>query len=212
MAVAMRTMVAQKAAVRPARRAAALAVRCEARKVQTAAPVEFVERAVQAASVPATAFMANAMLVAPAAAKEAGKIFDFDLTLPLIAGQFLLLMIALDKLVYGPVGDVLDSRDSDLKEKLASVKDNSGELDAMMEEAGTVVSAARSEVADMVATAKKSATADAMAKYEDAKSKMDSELARAMDTLASTRAAAVADLEKEADALSDVIAKKALPV
>ena len=38
----------------------------------------------------------------------------------------------LDKLVYAPVGEVLDKRDTDLKSKLASVKDNSGELDGLM--------------------------------------------------------------------------------
>jgi hypothetical protein len=69
----------------------------------------------------------NALLAAPALA-EPGKIFDFNLTLPLMAGQFLLLMIILDKLVYTPVGKVLDDRDAVLRSKLEAVKDNSGDL------------------------------------------------------------------------------------
>ena len=69
----------------------------------------------------------NALLAAPAFA-EAGKIFDFNLTLPLMAGQFLVLMVVLDKLVYSPVGKVLDDPDAQLRSKLEAVKDNSSDL------------------------------------------------------------------------------------
>ena len=69
----------------------------------------------------------NLLLAAPAFA-EAGKIFDFNLTLPLMAGQFLVLMVVLDKLVYTPVGKVLDDRDAQLRSKLEAVKDNSSDL------------------------------------------------------------------------------------
>ncbi len=41
----------------------------------------------------ATAFVANALLALPAAA-EAGKIFDFNLTLPIMVAEFLLLMVS----------------------------------------------------------------------------------------------------------------------
>lgn len=64
----------------------------------------------------------------PASRPAAGKIFDFNLTLPLMAGQFLILMVVLDKLVYKPVGAVLDARDSELRTKLEAVKDNAGDL------------------------------------------------------------------------------------
>jgi F0F1-type ATP synthase membrane subunit b/b' len=73
------------------------------------------------------AAVGNALLVAPALA-EPGKIFDFNLTLPLMAGQFLVLMVILDKLVYTPVGKVLDDRDAVLRSKLEAVKDNSADL------------------------------------------------------------------------------------
>jgi len=45
-----------------------------------------------------------------------------------MAFQFLALMVALDALVYKPVGAVLDNRDKDLRSKLEAVKDNAGEL------------------------------------------------------------------------------------
>ena len=71
--------------------------------------------------------VANIIMAMPAAA-EAGKIFDFNLTLPVMAGQFLALMFFLDKFWFGPVGKVLDERDATLRSKLEAVKDNSADL------------------------------------------------------------------------------------
>ena len=40
-----------------------------------------------------------------------GHLFDFDLTLPVFAVEFLTLMVILSKTWFGPVGKVLDDRD-----------------------------------------------------------------------------------------------------
>lgn len=74
------------------------------------------------------ATVSNLLIAAPS---HAGVLFDFNLTLPIIAGQFLALMFVLDKLIYTPVGEVLDKRDGELRSKLAAVKDNSTELNAL---------------------------------------------------------------------------------
>ena len=65
--------------------------------------------------------ISNALMALPAHA-EAGKIFDFNLTLPIMAGQFLLLMVFLDKFWFGPVGRVLDERDGYIREQLQKFK------------------------------------------------------------------------------------------
>ena len=65
--------------------------------------------------------MANVLLALPAHA-EAGKIFDFNLTLPVMVGQFLLLMVFLDKFWFGPVGKVLDERDAKIRSLLGDSK------------------------------------------------------------------------------------------
>ena len=74
--------------------------------------------------------LSNVLLSLPAHA-EAGKIFDFNLTLPIMAGQFLLLMVFLDKAWFGPVGKLLDERDAELRGKLSLVKDNSSQIAAL---------------------------------------------------------------------------------
>jgi F-type H+-transporting ATPase subunit b len=65
--------------------------------------------------------LTNALAALPAHA-EAGKIFDFNATLPIMVGQFLLLMVFLDKFWFGPVGKVLDERDALIRKSLSSVK------------------------------------------------------------------------------------------
>ena len=58
------------------------------------------------------------MLPAEAAA---GKIFDFNLTMPIMVAEFVALMVFLDKTWFTPVGAVLDARDKLIREKLGSV-------------------------------------------------------------------------------------------
>ena len=53
----------------------------------------------------ALAAMVNILAVLPAHA-EAGKIFDFNLTLPVMATEFLLCMVFLEKTWFTPVGEV----------------------------------------------------------------------------------------------------------
>merc|ERR1712227_401513 len=86
----------------------------------------------------------NLVGILPAHA-EAGKIFDFNATLPVMAGQFLLLMVFLDKTWFGPVGKILDERDAKIQTRLSSVKTGDEELELLAKEAETLLKAARSE-------------------------------------------------------------------
>ena len=54
------------------------------------------------------AAVVNVLAVLPAHA-DAGKIFDFNLTLPIMATQFLLLMVFLEKTWFTPVGKALEA-------------------------------------------------------------------------------------------------------
>ena len=56
------------------------------------------------ASPAALVVLTNAVLASPAHA--AGKLFDFNATLPVMMVQFLGLMVALDKIFYTPVSQV----------------------------------------------------------------------------------------------------------
>eukprot|EP01025_Chloroclados_australasicus_P008536 TRINITY_DN1305_c1_g1_i6.p2 TRINITY_DN1305_c1_g1~~TRINITY_DN1305_c1_g1_i6.p2 ORF type:complete len:216 (-),score=46.61 TRINITY_DN1305_c1_g1_i6:401-1048(-) len=188
-------------------RVAPLVVRAEAPKLAESKKGVQLPASVKPA---VAAIVTNILLSAPAHA-EAGKLFDFNLTLPIMAGQFLLLMVWLDKFWFGPVGKVLDERDELIRSKLASVKDNSQELRKLQEEAEALLKEARSEVQAKIADAKAKVQAEQAEKLAEAKAKVDKELEIALKELDKERDAAMANLEQQVDKLSKEILTRVLP-
>lgn len=160
---------------------------------------------------PATLTVLSNAVIAFGAHAEAGKIFDFNLTLPVMAGQFLLLMVFLDKTWFGPVGKLLDERDSQLREKLAIVKDGSGEMNNLQAEAEKVISEARAAAQKQVADAKAAVSAEAAKELAAAKAKVDAELTRALAALEAEKESALKGLDSQVTKLSADILSRVLP-
>ena len=154
--------------------------------------------------------LSNAVLALGAHA-EAGKIFDFNLTLPVMASQFLLLMVFLEKTWFTPVGDLLDKRDGELRSKLAIVKDNSGAVKSLQDEAEGVLAAARKAAQAQVAEAKATVYAEAAKELAAAKAKVDAELASALASLEAEKDAALKGLDAQVAKLSADILSRVLP-
>jgi F-type H+-transporting ATPase subunit b len=154
--------------------------------------------------------LSNIIISLPAHA-EAGKIFDFNLTLPIMMGQFLLLMVFLDKSWFSPVGKLLDERDSELRGKLSLVKDNSGEVSKLQAEAEKILSEARAAAQKLIADAKAVVAAECGKELAAAKAKVDAELATAMATLDAEKQAALAGLDAQVNKLSADILDRVLP-
>ena len=123
------SFVAARAIQITAAKAPAPAKRAATRATAVKAPVAAV---VERVKLPAMTLAAQIACAVPAAHAEAGKLFDFDLTLPIIATEFLLLMTILDKTVFGPVGKALDDRDELIRSQLAAVGGNSAEVEALI--------------------------------------------------------------------------------
>ena len=117
---------------------------------------------------PLSVAVANVLMAMPAHA-EAGKIFDFNATLPIIAGQFLVLMVLLDKIFYTPVGQMIDERDEKIRSQLTDVKGNAAEIAELQAKAEAVINDARREAADAINAAKAKAEAESAAKVSAAK-------------------------------------------
>lgn len=158
----------------------------------------------------AVTVLSNAIMAMGAHA-EAGKIFDFNLTLPVMAGQFLLLMVFLDKTWFSPVGNLLDERDKQLRDKLAVVKDNSGEVTKLQVEAEKMISEARAAAQKQVADAKATVSAEAAKELATAKAKVDGELSRALAALEAEKDAALKSLDSQVQKLSRDILVRVLP-
>ena len=142
---------------------------------------------------------------------DTGKIFDFNLTLPIMAGQFLLLMVFLDKTWFSPVGQLLDNRDKELREKLSTVKDSSGSVTQLQADAEKLIADARAAAQKKVSEAKAQVTAEAAKELAAAKAKVDSELAKALATLESEKEAAFKGLDAQVVKLADDILARVLP-
>ncbi len=120
--------------------------------------------------------------------------FDFDATLPLMAIQFLLLMVLLNALFFKPLMKALDDRDSyirsnqaDAQERLANAerlaKQYEDELAASRREAQAIVANAQNEAQQIAAQRLAAAQQEAQAQREQAQRELDQQKAEAMQSL-----------------------------
>ena len=161
----------------------------------------------------ATAAVAGAAAPLPALAEQMEKaaLFDFNLTLPLIATEFLLLMVALDKLYFTPLGKFMDERDAKIRAELGGVKDASEEVRQLEEQAAAVLKAARAEIAAALNKMKKETTQELEAKLDEGRRRVEAELVEALANLEAQKEEAVKALDAQIASLSDEIVKKVLP-
>ncbi|EPS59906.1 hypothetical protein M569_14899, partial [Genlisea aurea] len=164
-----------------------------------------------AAAAAATVSLAHAP---PSLAEETEKalLFDFNLTLPIIAAEFLLLMVALDKIYFTPLGKFMDDRDAAIREKLNSVKDTSAEVKQLEEEAAAVMRAARAEISAALNKMKKETQVEVEQKLAEGRQKLEAELQEALANLEKQKEDTILALDSQIAALSEEIVKKVLPV
>ncbi|RID77680.1 hypothetical protein BRARA_A00569 [Brassica rapa] len=146
-----------------------------------------------------------------AEAMEKAQLFDFNLTLPIIVVEFLFLMFALDKVYYSPLGNFMDKRDGEIKEKLASVKDTSTEVKALDEQAAAVMRAARAEIAAALNKMKKETEVEVEQQLAVGRKKVEAELQEALASLEKQKEETIKALDSQIAALSEDIVKKVLP-
>ena len=153
------------------------------RKTQTkrvASPAQAsLKQKFESAKVVAPVVLTNLVMTMPAHA-EAGKLFDFNLTLPIIAAEFLTLMFILDKTMFGPVGKALDDRDELIRSQLAAVGGNTEEVDKLIAEKDQIIGDARAAVGRDVAALKTEMDAKIAAEAARAKADVDRQIADAM--------------------------------
>ena len=161
----------------------------------------------------ATAAAAAAASPLPALAVqiEKAKLFDFNLTLPAITIEFLVLMVALDKLYFSPLGKFMDERDAKIRAELGGVKDASEEVRQLEEQAQAILKAARAEIAAALNKMKKETSKELEAKLDEGRQRVEAELTVALASLEEQKEEAVKALDAQIASLSDEIVKKVLP-
>eukprot|EP00798_Chlamydomonas_sp_ICE-L_P030830 gene30830-35867_t len=160
---------------------------------------------------PATILTAANLIMAAPSFAEVGKIFDFNLTGPIMAGQFLLLMVFLEKTWFTPVGKVLDDRDAAIRDKLGSVKDSTGDVDGLAKEAQDILRAARTEVSAMVNEKKNAKQKELDAIYDAAKAKVNAEVESSIAKLEKESAVVLKNLDAQVEKISSEVLARVLP-
>eukprot|EP00929_Paragymnodinium_shiwhaense_P031618 TRINITY_DN1766_c0_g1_i6.p2 TRINITY_DN1766_c0_g1~~TRINITY_DN1766_c0_g1_i6.p2 ORF type:complete len:213 (-),score=75.45 TRINITY_DN1766_c0_g1_i6:188-826(-) len=140
----------------------------------------------QAAAVSAPAAYAVFLATAPMPA-HAGGMFDFGLTLPFVAVTFLLMMVTLNALWYGPVLSEQDDRNAKLLQTLSEATDNLAQADKIQtdytakirearEKASVAVAKYREQTEKDVSTTMSAAKSNRDARVSEVKAKLDEEM------------------------------------
>ncbi|KAG0471875.1 hypothetical protein HPP92_016421 [Vanilla planifolia] len=139
---------------------------------------------------------------------EKAALFDFNLTLPAIALEFLLLMFALDKIYFTPLGKFMDDRDAWIRAQLEEVKDTSEEVKQLEEKAAAIMKAARAEVAAALNQMQKETSAELEKMILEEKNKVEKELIEALAALEKQKEEALQALDSQITLLAEEIVNK----
>lgn len=121
-------------------------------------------------------------------------------------------MVALDKIYFSPLGKFMDDRDSEIREKLSSVKDTSAEVKQLEDQAAAIMKAARAEISAALNKMKKETQLELEQKLLAERKKVEAELQEALANLEKQKEETVKALDSQIAVLSDEIVKKVLPV
>merc|ERR1712224_650694 len=161
-------------------------------------------------SLPLSLSIANILIALPAHS-EAGKIFDFNATLPIMAVQFLILMVFLEKVWFGPVGKVISERNHKIKKRKIFLATGTEELKALQKEAETLLKEARVEAKAKIVDARAASNAKAESELAAEKSRLDQEITLAVKKLPNEGDAAQKNIDSQVTELSKYIIKQVLP-
>jgi len=153
--------------------------------------------------------VANCLMAAPASA--GGALFDFNLTLPIMVGQFVLLVFFLDNVYFKRVAKILAERDELIRNKLASAGDDNSELLRIEEEIESGLAGARSKASGHIASVREASQGKADAEIAAHKAALEKELDSQLATLAAEKEATMKSVEGQVSGLAKDIISKVLP-
>eukprot|EP00929_Paragymnodinium_shiwhaense_P031621 TRINITY_DN1766_c0_g2_i1.p2 TRINITY_DN1766_c0_g2~~TRINITY_DN1766_c0_g2_i1.p2 ORF type:complete len:238 (-),score=78.66 TRINITY_DN1766_c0_g2_i1:205-843(-) len=155
----------------------------------------------KAAALSAPAAYAVMLASAPAPA-HAGGMFDFGLTLPFVAVTFLLMMVTLNALWYGPVLSEQDDRNAKLLQTLSEATDNLAQADKIQTDYTAKIREAREKASVVVAKYRELTEKDVSTQMNAAKANRDQRVAEVKAKLDEEMQAKIATAE------SDIVKRK----
>jgi F-type H+-transporting ATPase subunit b len=150
-----------------------------------------------------------AVETAEAAAKEGG-LFDFDATLPLMAVQFLLLVVVLNVVFYKPLGKAIDERAEYIRTNLLHARERISKADTLAKQYEQELGETRRKAQSTIAAAQADAQKIAASKIAEAQAEAQAEREKAAQEIETQKQEVMRALEQEVDALSRQILEKLL--
>nr|YP_009314108.1 ATP synthase CF0 subunit II [Izziella formosana]SCW22362.1 ATP synthase CF0 subunit II [Izziella formosana] len=143
-------------------------------------------------------------------AEAPGGLFDFNATLPLMALQFLILMIVLDKIYYKPVAKVLDDRDEYIRNSLTTASASLNKANALTLQYEQELSDARKDAQELIRSSQKDAQEVVSVKIKTAQQDAAILISEASQQLILQKEQAIKTLENQVETLSEQIKVKLL--
>jgi F-type H+-transporting ATPase subunit b len=136
--------------------------------------------------------------------------FDFDATLPLMAVQFLLLMVLLNAILFKPLTKVIEDRADLIRSSQTGAKEGIDQINAITAQYEKELADSRRQYQDIIAKAQAEAQKIAGDQVASAQAEAVAQREQAQNELAQQKSAAMASLESQVGALSQEILNKLL--
>jgi F-type H+-transporting ATPase subunit b len=136
--------------------------------------------------------------------------FDFDATLPLMAVQFLLLMVLLNAILFKPLTKVIEDRADLIRSSQTGAKEGIDQINAITAQYEKELADSRRQYQDIIAKAQAEAQKIAGDQVASAQAEAVAQREKAQNELAQQKSAAMASLESQVGALSQEILNKLL--
>ena len=137
-----------------------------------------------------------------------GGLFDFNATLPLMAIQILLLMVALNLIFYKPIGQVLDARDESIRKQLTEASEMLMKAESITKQYELDLAQERREAQAIITSAQKGAQEIVALEIKQAQKDTEQLVTEATNQLNSQKEKALKALEEQVNTLSEQIKNK----
>lgn len=139
-----------------------------------------------------------------------GGLFDLDATLPLVAIQFLILVLILNATFYKPLGTAIDQRNDYVRKNQLDAQERLAKAEQMAKQYEQELAAARKRSQTIVAEAQADAQKIAAEKMAEAQREAQAQREQASQEIEQQKQAAMVSLQQQVDALSRQILEKLL--
>jgi F-type H+-transporting ATPase subunit b len=151
------------------------------------------------------------LLAAETVAEEGGGgLFDLDATLPLMALQFLVLVVVLNVVFYKPIGKALDDRDSYIRTNLTDARERLSKAENLAQQYEQELAETRRQSQAIITAAQEDAKKIGSEKIAEAQREAQAQREQAQQELEQQKQEAMRSLEQQVDALSRQILEKLL--